>query len=80
MRNCLGSDMGRTKEDLVAIVFKMPRQDAENLAQQLITDGYSIRRNTRDGLIVLPYWRKWAQAIARKTLICTLVDSQNKSR
>lgn len=55
--------MGRHKEELVQIKFSVPPDVAESLSQKLIDAGFVIERNTSQGKVLQPGWRKWAEAV-----------------
>lgn len=55
--------MGRHKEELVQIKFSVPHDVAESLSKKLIEAGFIVERNTRQGRVLQPGWRKWAEAV-----------------
>lgn len=61
--------MGRKKEELVNVVFRLPVAERTELERMVIASGFSITRNTKDGTVVLPDWRSWGEAIAKKKIL-----------
>lgn len=69
--------MGRKKENLVPIVFRLPAPERKALEEILINAGFAVTHNKKEGQVILPDWRRWAEAIAKKEiLMCTLIGNK----